>query len=141
MFKSWSRTVLLVDLEAVLVMLCGLAALYIRFGTEARSVFLDQRGWLKIVVLMMVVQGAFYLFDLYDFQIVRVRIRLYLGIIQAVGLASICMAILFYAVPQMTLGRGVFTDRASRAAKAPSWRQRIDPRLGEARRLREKRGA
>ena len=57
---------------------------------------------------MLVMQGAFYIFGLYDFSTIRHRATLYMRIFQATGLASIALAVIFYVVPQMLLGRGVF---------------------------------
>jgi sugar transferase (PEP-CTERM system associated) len=85
------------------------AALYIRFESQAPVVFLQQRGWLKILLVMVVVQGFFFMFDLYDLRMIRQRAVLYIRILQAIGLASITQAIIFYALPQITIGRGVFT--------------------------------
>jgi sugar transferase (PEP-CTERM system associated) len=88
--------------------LCGIAAIYIRFQTEAPDVLMNQRGWLKILLSMFVVQGAFYLFDLYDLRMIRKRVVLYVRICQAIGLAAIALSACFYALPQVMLGRGVF---------------------------------
>lgn len=68
----------------------------------------DDYGWIKILLLMVVVQGSFYISDLYDFRMIRNRTVLYLRILQAIGLASIALAVIFYALPQLMLGRGVF---------------------------------
>ena len=88
--------------------MCGAAAIYIRFGSEAPELLSSARIWVKIIALMLVMQGAFYIFGLYDFSTIRQRATLYMRIFQATGLASIALAVFFYAIPQMILGRGVF---------------------------------
>jgi sugar transferase (PEP-CTERM system associated) len=88
--------------------LCGIAAVHIRFGQEADLVLLAQGGWSKILILMLVVQGTFYLFDLYDFREILKRNVLYVRTLQAIGLAAMILAAIFYVFPQMLLGRGVF---------------------------------
>lgn len=88
--------------------MCGIAAVHIRFGKEADPVLIAQGGWSKILLLMLVVQGAFYLFDLYDFREILKRNVLYVRTLQAIGLAAMILAAIFYAFPQMMLGRGVF---------------------------------
>src|SRR5258708_21719675 len=65
-------------------------------------------GWLEVLVMAIIVQGAFYLFDLYDLNRIRKRPMLLLAILQAVGLASIGMAVVFYLAPAIRLGRGAF---------------------------------
>ena len=94
--------------ESLLTCLCGAAAIYIRFGSEAAELLSSGSIWLKIGALMLVMQGSFYIFGLYDFSTIRHRATLYMRIFQATGLASIALAVIFYAVPQMILGRGVF---------------------------------
>lgn len=94
----------------MLTCLCGVAAIFIRFNEyrgEAFQVLMDERGWLKTLLLMLVVQGAFYLFDLYDLGMIRKRVVLYVRICQALGLAAFALAALFYALPEVMLGRGV----------------------------------
>jgi len=92
----------------MLTCLCGVAAIFIRFNSDAPNVLENQNGWAKILLSMVVVQGAFYLFDLYDLGMIRKRFVLYVRIWQAIGLAAITLAACFYAMPQLMLGRGVF---------------------------------
>jgi sugar transferase (PEP-CTERM system associated) len=108
MTKKRLRTLCLVAFEGAMVYGCGLAAISMRFGAEAGIVLSSGRGWLKILLLIGVVQTAFYLFDLYDLNLIRQVTVLILRISQALGVAAIVLALIFYALPQMMLGRGVF---------------------------------
>src|ERR1051325_1135920 len=108
MSKNGSRSFALLIFESLLTCACGVVALYLRFGGEATAVLFDEDGWLKIVLLMVVVQGSFYLSDLYDFRMIRIRAVLYLRIFQSIGIASIALAIVFYLLPRLMMGRGVF---------------------------------
>jgi sugar transferase (PEP-CTERM system associated) len=108
MSKNGSRSFALLIFESLLTCVCGAAAIYIRFGAEATGVLLDEQGWLKVLLLMIVVQGSFYISDLYDFRMIRIRTVLYLRIFQSIGLAAIALALIFYTLPQLMLGRGVF---------------------------------
>jgi sugar transferase (PEP-CTERM system associated) len=94
--------------ESGLIYLCGVAAIRIRFGSEAAEAMIARQGWIKLLAAMVVAQVAFYLFDLYDFKAIGQRSALTLRIMQALGLAAVSLALLFYAIPQMMLGRGVF---------------------------------
>ena len=105
--KHWKRTFLLVLFESALIYLCGLGASLIRFGADVGDELIGKQGWLKLIVALAVVQGAFYLFDLYDFGMIRRLSILALRIVQALGLAAMILAALFYALPFMLLGRGV----------------------------------
>lgn len=108
MSKSGSRTLCLLIFESLLTCLCGMAAVYIRFDSEAGRVLIAQGGWLKILLLMIVVQGCFFLFDLYNTREIRKRAILYARPLQAFGLAAVILAVFFYLFPQVMLGRGVF---------------------------------
>ncbi len=105
--KHWKRTFLLVLFESGLIYLCGLGASFVRFGAEAGDELIGKQGWLKLIVALVIVQSAFYLFDLYDFGMIRRLSVLALRIVQALGLAAMILAALFYALPFMLLGRGV----------------------------------
>jgi sugar transferase (PEP-CTERM system associated) len=108
MSKNGSRSLALLIFESFLTCLCGIAAIYIRFNSEAGDVLTGGRGWLKVLLLMLVVQGSFYISDLYDFRMIRNRTTLSLRILQAIGLAAIFLAVIFYSLPNLMLGRGVF---------------------------------
>ena len=60
------RRVFIVASEAVLLFAVGVIAAYIRFLDEAPNEIVDQRGWIKLLFATVVIQLAFYLFDLYD---------------------------------------------------------------------------
>ena len=106
--KNGSRSIALLIFDSLLTCLCGIAAIYIRFQGEGLEVLLNEYTWIKLLLLMMIVQGSFYLSDLYDFRMIRNRTVLYLRIFQAIGIASLSLAILFYTLPTLMLGRGVF---------------------------------
>lgn len=106
--KHRSRALGLLIFESALIYLCGVAAIRIRFGGEAAETMIERQGWVKLLAAMVVAQVAFYLFDLYDFKAIGQRSALPLRIMQALGLSAVALALLFYAIPQMMLGRGVF---------------------------------
>ena len=85
-----------------------IAAVYLRVGvTGASYELVERQGYLKGFLATGFCVTAFYLFDLYDFIVMHNRRELVLRLVQALGLAWIGLAILFYAYPQLMLGRGV----------------------------------
>ena len=106
--RDHSRTLCLLIFESTLTFLCGIVAVYIRFASEAQEVLVSGKGLLKILLMIVVAQASFFLFDLYEFREVRKRGAVYIRTLQALGLTSIVLAAIFYAFPQMILGRGVF---------------------------------
>src|SRR5215510_6208035 len=108
MTKKRARTLGLMIFESVLIYASGVTAIYVRFGADGTDLIVNELGWLKLVVSMLMVQFSFYLSDLYDFRMIRRSAVLAMRIFQAIGLAALLLALTFYVLPQMMLGRGVF---------------------------------
>src|SRR5262245_13262846 len=106
--KHRARAFGLLFFESALIYMCGVAAIKIRFAGEAAEAMITRHGWVKLLAAMIVAQVAFYLFDLYDIKAIGRRAALTLRIMQASGLSAVALALVFYAIPQMMLGRGVF---------------------------------
>ena len=102
------RRLFLVIAETVLLFGSALTATYIRIGSETSDVLFNHRGWMKLAMVTMVIQSAFYLFDLYDLPATRRYSRVLMNIVIALGVATVLLSILFYVVPSLQLGRGVF---------------------------------
>src|SRR5207248_10230557 len=101
-------TLLLLAAEAVLIFGCLVAAAELRLGMDdAYAALTERHGFYKAALATFFCLGAFYLYDLYDFDVMHDRRELILRLIQALGLAWVALAILIYFVPQMMIGRGV----------------------------------
>lgn len=117
------RRLFLVIVETVLLFAAALTATQIRFGSESSDVLFNQRGWLKLVMLTVVIQLAFYLFDLYDLPTTRRYRRVIINLVIALSVATVLLSILFYVVPALQLGRGVLlVDVTLILAVIPAWR-------------------
>jgi len=101
------RSLFLITSETAWLYLSGLTAAYIRLGSGTRSELIDKHGALKLVVVVIVVQLSFYLFDLYDRRFIGKR-RFLFNLARAYAVATIFLLALFYIVPSILLGRGVF---------------------------------
>jgi sugar transferase (PEP-CTERM system associated) len=103
-----ARTPLLILAEALLMFGGMVAAAEIRLGPDdAYYELVARNGFYKAALATAFCLGAFYLYDLYDFVIMHDRRELVLRLIQALGLAWIALAIVFYMLPQLMLGRGI----------------------------------
>ena len=107
MSKNLTRPLALLIFEGTLIYSCGVVAIYVRFGAEASAVLGAERGWQKTLLVTALILASFYLFDLYDFRLIRRRAVLLLRLAQALGIGGIALALIFYVWPQMMLGRGV----------------------------------
>ena len=103
-----ARTVLLLIAEATVIFGAIVGAVDLRFGFTAASYELVERhGLLKAGMATAFCLAAFYLFDLYDFVVMHDRRELVLRLVQALGLAWIALALMFYLFPYLVIGRGV----------------------------------
>src|SRR5882672_12148659 len=107
--KNLTRPLALLIFEGALVYSCGVLAIYIRFGAEAPDALGAESGWLKTLLMTILILASFYLFDLYDFSRIQRRGALLLRLSQALVIGGLALALMFYVWPQMRLGRGVFT--------------------------------
>ncbi|MGI9054864.1 MAG: TIGR03013 family XrtA/PEP-CTERM system glycosyltransferase [Pyrinomonadaceae bacterium] len=84
------------------------AGMYIRLGISGSEYQLNERnGWLKIAFASVVCLLVLYFYDLYEYTVMSNRRELMLRLVQALGIAWILLALLFYFVPQLLIGRGV----------------------------------
>src|SRR2546423_2097972 len=103
-----ARTMLLLLVEAMLLFSGSIVAVYVRLGAaDAEDALINRNGFYKAALAMIFCLTSFYLFDLYDFVVMHDRRELVLRMLQALGLAWIALALMFYAVPQVMIGRGV----------------------------------
>jgi len=103
-----ARTMLLLLVEAMLLFGGLVIAVYVRLGAvDAEDALIQRHGFYKAALATVFCLTAFYIFDLYDFVVMHDRGELVLRLLQALGLAWIALALLFYAVPQVMIGRGV----------------------------------
>ena len=83
-------------------------AMYLRLGFTGSENELDAKnGWMKIGLASGVCLLILYFYDLYDYIVMTNRRELMLRLVQALGIAWALMAVLFYFVPQLLIGRGV----------------------------------
>ncbi len=83
-------------------------AMYLRLGWDGPPYELNERnGWYKIGLVSAVCIINLYFYDLYDYVVMTNRRELLLRMVQALGIAWALLALLFYLVPPLMVGRGV----------------------------------
>ncbi len=102
------RRLSLVMSETTLLVLVGLAAAYLRLTHNLSYELSERQGWLKLILTTLVIQLSFYLFDLYSLNATRVYRKVVINLVKALGAATVLLSILFFALPMLELGRGVF---------------------------------
>jgi sugar transferase (PEP-CTERM system associated) len=129
---------LLLLTEAMLIFGGLVVAVYARLGAlDAEDALIQRNGFYKAGLATVFCLASFYLFDLYDFVVMHDRRELVLRLMQALGLAWMALALMFYAVPQVMIGRGVsFISLPLALLLMVAWRVAIHwvlghPELGE----------
>lgn len=103
-----ARTIGLIIAETLIVYGSVLLALYIRLGSWGAQYQLDERNaWFKIGLASVICIIALYFYDLYDFTVMNNRRELMLRLVQALGIAWALLALMFYFIPDLLIGRGV----------------------------------
>lgn len=132
------RTVLLLLSEAMLLFGGMVLAVYLRMGIlDSEYELIHRNGFYKAALATIFCLAAFYLYDLYDFIVMHDRRELVLRLVQALGLAWVALAIAFYVLPQLMMGRGISLVALPLAlAVMVGWRLTIHwllghPQLGE----------
>ena len=117
------RRLFLVIIETFLLLVIGFAATNVRMRGDTSYELFSRRGWMKVLLVMFVIQLAFYLFDLYDLRVTRSYRRVITNLAMALVAATVLLSILFYALPMLQLGRGIFLVAiAFVAILIPAWR-------------------
>lgn len=103
-----SRTIWLLLADAAIIYGGIVLAMYLRLGfTGSEYQLNDNNGWEKIALASVVCLLILYFYDLYDYTIMGNRRELMLRLVQALGIAWALLALLFYFIPPLLIGRGV----------------------------------
>ena len=104
---SLRRTALVVVEHAVIVLAVVLAAI-IRLGMPDTPMQAFSEWVGRAIVVALVLQICLHYGDLYDLRKLTDARDLLTGLVRSLGAASVLLAILYYLLPQLVIGRGVF---------------------------------
>jgi sugar transferase (PEP-CTERM system associated) len=103
-----TRVMLLVMLETILIVSAIATAAYVRLGESGWDLLVSQNGLYKMLLVAFVCQLCLYYTDLYNLRALSDRRELFVGIVQALGSASFILATVYFWLPSLVIGRGVF---------------------------------
>jgi sugar transferase (PEP-CTERM system associated) len=105
--KFSPRSIGLIAADLAIIFLAIVLALYLRLGWAGTEYqVLENNALSKVALAAMVCLGTIYLYDLYDYGVMNNRRELLLRLIQATGIAWTLLAIVYYLVPPLMIGRG-----------------------------------
>jgi sugar transferase (PEP-CTERM system associated) len=102
------RSVALIAFETVLIVGAVSVGAWVRLGGETWDLLLNQGGLAKALVIAMVCQYCLYQADLYEIRAFADRRELFIGVVQSLGATSLVLAVLYFILPNLIIGRGVF---------------------------------
>jgi sugar transferase (PEP-CTERM system associated) len=95
-------------LESVFIMAMVIAGTYLRFAGDTARFWAYEGLFLKALLIVGSAQFSLYYFDLYDLKIFRSNLELAIRLLQALGVSSLLLAVLYYLFPLLVIGRGIF---------------------------------
>ncbi len=105
---TW-RAATLIVIEHALIVLAVVLAATLRLGTDDTPfLMLDRSLVYRAVMIAAILQVCLHYCDLYDFRTLHDRRELGIGLLRALGAASLILAFLYYWFPTLIIGRGVF---------------------------------
>ncbi|MDY6854852.1 MAG: TIGR03013 family XrtA/PEP-CTERM system glycosyltransferase [Thermodesulfobacteriota bacterium] len=102
------RNILFFLMEGALIFFAVIVASYIRFGGYATIYLINDLGIIKALLITLICQICLYYFDLYDFKVTNTNMELGVRLLQALGISSIILAVIYYLFPPLVIGRGIF---------------------------------
>lgn len=94
--------------DAAIIYSGVILAMYLRLGLSGSTNELQEKnGWLKILLASVICLLSLYFYDLYDYIVMTNRRELLLRLVQALGIGWVLLALLFYFIPPLLIGRGV----------------------------------
>ena len=109
---TW-RVVTLIGFESVLLLSAVLLGVYLRLGGHAFEDGESHHLVLKGLLIAAVCQLCMYYGDLYDSRILGDRRELYVRTLRSLGATSLVLAVLYFWLPALIIGRGVFMITAT----------------------------
>ena len=105
--KFSPRTVGLIVADIAIIYLAIILALYLRLGWDGIVFQIRENNAVnKVALATAACLITIYLYDLYDYAVMNNRRELVLRLIQAIGIAWTFLAIIFYLMPPLMIGRG-----------------------------------
>ncbi len=105
--KLSPRTIGLITADIAIVFVAIVLALYLRLGWDGTAFqILENNALNKVALAASVCLVSIYLYDLYDYGVMHHRREMLLRLIQATGVAWMVLALLYYLIPPLMIGRG-----------------------------------
>ena len=106
-FRS-PTSLIIVFIDSLLILSGILIGTYIRSWGSTYLLETNKYIILKLILPVLVIQIAFHYFDLYHLKKIRERERMFFLLVGSLGGSSVFLALLYYLIPFLVIGRGIF---------------------------------
>src|SRR4051812_14753013 len=119
------RRLLLFFFEGALVTILVVLAGCVRLGLHRGLTYPHVAK--KSLLVAIILQGAFYYAGMYDLSATRTARAVYERVLRACALGSVLLFLLWYVIPALEVGRGIFLGAVALTALVlPAWRLGYD---------------
>ncbi|MBI5043698.1 MAG: TIGR03013 family PEP-CTERM/XrtA system glycosyltransferase [Nitrospirae bacterium] len=102
------KDILFFLIESFLIFVSVILAAYIRFKITNFWLSDYYAIGFKAMLITFICQLSLYYSDLYNTKIIRTRQETIIRSLQAIGVAAVILSIVYYAIPGLIIGRGIF---------------------------------
>lgn len=103
-----ARNIAFFFIEGLVIFLSVVASAYILFGGDITLTTGYNLLLAKTLLITIVCQVCLYYNELYDFKVVVNNAELIIRLLQAIGTSYIILALIYYILPGVIIGRGIF---------------------------------
>lgn len=102
------RNLIMTLIDSLLILEGFVAGAYIRFWGQDYDFTDMEYPVVKIVTIILVIEAAFYYFDLYDLKKFQEKKTVGVLLLESLAASSIFLALVYYLIPFLSIGRGIF---------------------------------
>lgn len=102
------KDLLLFFMEGLIISACVLLAIFIRFLFNYEEILNHEHLLSKILFFALLCQATIFYNDLYSSNLRERNRLLFIKLLQSMGIASVLLAISYFVLPMLIIGRGVF---------------------------------
>lgn len=96
-------------IEGLLIIKGIFIGILLRFGWNWEIAFRENEFFIwKVLLIIFVMQISYYYFDLYEFRLFKEKTKTAVLLLESLGVSTIFLAVFYYVIPDLALGRGVF---------------------------------
>jgi FlaA1/EpsC-like NDP-sugar epimerase len=95
-------------MDSLVIMAGVFLGAYLRFSGIESFIYNTDLLALKVMLIVSVIQIAFYYFDLYDLKCFRDKKKMGILLLESIGASAIFLALVYYFIPVVYIGRGIF---------------------------------